>query len=203
LENESHLRNSSFGIGELMRKFLTSLPLMLALILWTVPAKADLLSVHADIPLSFSPTQEGADTPDSISGARVGLSLFILPLGIAYESYEVSYSSDPLDSKDTYQIAGVFVNLPVPVINIALGVGAGMVTGEGELSNGTKLTADDSAATSFFATLGYPIIPLLDVHVGYQVINANKVEVKNPGGGFEYERDPSGTVWAAGIKIGF
>jgi len=186
-----------------MRKFLTSLPLMLALMLWTVPAKADLLSVHADIPLSFSPTQEGADTPDSISGARVGLSLFILPLGIAYESYEVSYSSDSVDSKDTYQIASVFVNLPVPVINIALGVGAGMVTGEGELSNGTKLTADDSAATSFFATLGYPIIPLLDVHVGYQVINANKVEVKNPGGGFEYERDPSGTVWAAGIKIGF
>ncbi|MFZ9009539.1 MAG: hypothetical protein ACO4CF_08410, partial [bacterium] len=114
-----------------MRKFLTSLPLMLALMLWTVPAKADLLSVHADIPLSFSPTQEGADTPDSISGARVGLSLFILPLGIAYESYEVSYSSDSVDSKDTYQIASVFVNLPVPVINIALGVGAGMVTGEG------------------------------------------------------------------------
>ena len=186
-----------------MRKFLTSLPLMLALMLWTVPAKADLLSVHADIPLSFSPTQEGADTPDSISGARVGLSLFILPLGIAYESYEVSYSSDSVDSKDNYQIASVFVNLPVPVINIALGVGAGMVTVEGELSDGTKLTADDSAATSFFATLGYPIIPLLDVHVGYQVINANKVEVKNSSGGFEYERDPSGTVWAAGIKIGF
>ena len=186
-----------------MRKFLTSLPLMLALMLWTVPAKADLLSVHADIPLSFSPTQEGADTPDSISGARVGLSLFILPLGIAYESYEVSYSSDSVDSKDTYQIASVFVNLPVPVINIALGVGAGMVTVEGELSDGTKLTADDSAATSFFATLGYPILPLFDVHVGYQVINANKVEVKNPSGGFEYERDPSGTVWTAGIKIGF
>ena len=186
-----------------MRKFLTSFPLMLALMLWTVPAKADLLSVHADIPLSFSPTQEGADTPDSISGARVGLSLFILPLGIAYESYEVSYSSDSVDSKDTYQIASVFVNLPVPVVNIAFGAGAGMVTGEGELSNGTKLAADDSAATSFFATLGYPILPLFDVHVGYQVINAKKVEVKNPNGGIEYERDPSGTVWTAGIKIGF
>ena len=186
-----------------MRKFLTPLPLMLTLMLWAVPAKADLLSVHADIPLSFSPTQEGADTPDSISGARVGLSLFILPLGIAYESYEVSYTSDTVDSKDTYQIASLFVNLPVPVINIALGAGAGMVTGKGELSNGTKLTADESAATSFFATLGYPILPLFDVHVGYQVINANKVEVKNSSGGIEYERDPSGTVWTAGIKIGF
>ena len=186
-----------------MRKFLTSLPLMLALMLWTVPAKADLLSVHADIPLSFSPTQEGADTPNSISGARVGLSLFILPLGIAYESYEVSYSSDSVDSKDTYQIASVFVNLPVPVINIALGAGAGMVTGEGEKKDNTKLTADDSAATSFFATLGYPILPLFDVHVGYQVVNANKMEGKNPSGGLEYERDPSGTVWTAGIKIGF
>ena len=186
-----------------MRKFLTSLPLMLALMFWTVPAKADLLSVHADIPLSFSPTQEGADTPDSISGARVGLSFFILPLGIAYESYEVSYSSDSVDSKDTYQIASVFVNLPVPVINIALGVGAGMVTGEGELSNGTKLTADDSAATSFFATLGYPILPLFDVHVGYQVINANKVDVKDSSDRVRDENDPSGTVWTAGIKIGF
>jgi hypothetical protein len=203
LENKSHCGNNSFGIGELMRKFLTPLPLMLTLMLWAVPAKADLLSVHADIPLSFSPIQEGADTPDSISGARVGLSLFILPLGIAYESYEVSYTSDTVDSKDTYQIASLFVNLPVPVINIALGAGAGMVTGEGELSNGTKLTADDSAATSFFATLGYPILPLFDVHVGYQVINANKVDVKNPSGGIEYERDPSGTVWTAGIKIGF
>ena len=45
---------------------------MLTLMLWAVPAKADLLSVHADIPLSFSPTQEGSDSPDSISGARVG-----------------------------------------------------------------------------------------------------------------------------------
>ena len=58
--------------------------------------------------------------------------MFILPLGIAYESFEVSYSSDSVDSKDTYQIASVFVNLPVPVINIALGAGAGMVTGEDE-----------------------------------------------------------------------
>ena len=186
-----------------MRKFLTSIPLMLAVMLWTVPARADLLSVHADIPLSFSPTQEGADTPDSISGARLGLSLFILPLGIAYESYEVSYSSDTSDFKDTYQIASVFVNLPAPVINIALGVGAGMVTGKGEKKDSTKLTADDSAATSFFATLGYPILPLFDVHVGYQVINTNKVDVKNSSGGLEYENDPSGTVWTAGIKVGF
>jgi len=186
-----------------MRKFLTSLPLMLALMVWTATAKADLLSVHADIPMSFSPTQEGADTPDSISGAHVGLSLFILPLGIAYKVYEVSYSSDSVNSKDTYQIASVFANLPVPVINIALGVGAGMVTGEGEKKDGTKLTADDSAATSFFATLGYPILPLFDVHVGYQVINTNKVDVKNSSGGLEYENDPSGTVWTAGIKVGF
>ena len=186
-----------------MRQFLTTSTLMLAMVLWTFTAKADFLSVHADIPLSFGPTQEGADTPDSIAGARVGLSLFILPLGIAYESYEVSYSNESSDSKDTYQIASVFVNLPVPIINIALGVGAGTITGEGDLSNGTKLTADNSVATSFFATLGYPILPLFDVHAGYQVINANKVDVKNSSGGFEYENDSSGTVWTAGIKIGF
>ena len=184
-------------------KFLTILPFMLPLILWAVSVKADMLSVHADIPLSFSPTQEGADTPDSISGARVGLSLFILPLGIAYESYEVSYASESRETKDIYQIASVFINLPVPIINIALGVGAGTITGEGDLSNGTKLTADNSVATSFFATLGYPILPLFDVHAGYQVINANKVDVKNSSGGFEYENDSSGTVWTAGIKIGF
>jgi hypothetical protein len=78
-----------------------------------------------------------------------------------------------------------------------------MVTGEGELSDGTKLTADDSAATSFFATLGYPILPLFDVHVGYQVINANKVDVKDSSDRVRDENDPSGTVWTAGIKIGF
>ena len=186
-----------------MRQFLTTSTLMLAMVLWTFTAKADFLSVHADIPFSFGPTQEGADTPDSIAGARVGLSLFILPLGIAYESYEVSYPNESSNSKDTYQIASVFVNLPVPIINIALGVGAGTITGEGNLSNGTKLTADNSVATSFFATLGYPILPLFDVHAGYQVINANKVDVKNSSGGFEYENDSSGTVWTAGIKIGF
>ena len=97
----------------------------------------------------------------------------------------------------------MFVNLPVPVINLALGAGAGMVTREEELSDGAKLSAEDSAATSFFATLGYPILPLFDVHVGYQVINAKKVDVKNSGGGVQYENDPSGTVWTAGIKIGF
>ena len=186
-----------------MRQFLTTSTFMLALVLWPFTAKADFLSVHADIPLSFNPTQEGADNPDSIAGARVGLSLFILPLGIAYESYEVSYSNESSDSKDTYQIASVFVNLPVPVINLALGAGAGMVTREEESSDGVKLSAEDSAATSFFATLGYPILPLFDVHVGYQVINANKVNVENSSGVLQYENDPSGTVWTAGIKIGF
>ena len=57
-----------------MRQFLTTSTFMLALVLWPFTAKADFLSVHADIPLSFSPTQEGADNPDSIAGARVGLS---------------------------------------------------------------------------------------------------------------------------------
>ena len=93
------------------------------------------------------------------------------------------------------------MNLPVPVINIALGAGAGMV-GEGELSNGAKLTADDSQQQVFCNTR-LPDSPAFDVHVGYQVINGNKAEVKNPSGGIEYERDPSGTVWTAGIKIGF
>ena len=97
----------------------------------------------------------------------------------------------------------MFVNLPVPVINLALGAGAGMVTREEESSDGVKLSAEDSAATSFFATIGYTILPLFDVHVGYQVINANKVNVENSSGVLQYENDPSGTVWTAGIKIGF
>ncbi len=41
-----------------MRKFLTSLPLMLTLMLWAVPAKADLLSVHADIPFPLAPPKK-------------------------------------------------------------------------------------------------------------------------------------------------
>jgi hypothetical protein len=186
-----------------MQRIFSTLSLATWLLLLAVPARADLLSVHADVPLYFSPSQEGADNPDSVSGARVGISLFVRPLGIAYEAYEVSYSSDLIRSEDTYKIVSAFVNLPVPVINIALGAGIGMVSGERDLSNGTRQTVDDSAATSIFATVGYPVLPLFDIHVGFQLINANNVDVKNSSGSITEENDPSGTIFTAGIKIGF
>ena len=184
-----------------MKKVLIALTSFCAAFLASTPAQADLLSVHVDVPVSFTPSQSSVD-PDTPTGIKAGVSFFLFPVGLAYENYEVKYSDDTqdLDSTTKYSIFDIFFNLPIPIVNIAIGAGAGTVTAEGTLG-GAALTAE-SNVTNVFASLGYPIFPLVDVHLGYQQISGDKVDVK-VNGTTQFQEDPSGTMITAGIKVGF
>ena len=181
-----------------MKKVLIALTSFCAAFLASTPAQADLLSVHVDVPVSFTPSESSVD-PDTPTGIKAGVSFFLFPVGLAVENYEVKYSSDSLslDVIDTYNIVDIFFNLPIPFVNIAIGAGAGTYKAEGTLS-GTAISAD-TTVTNLFASLGYPILPLVDVHLGYQQISGDQVDVS----GTNRTADPSGTMITAGIKVGF
>jgi hypothetical protein len=183
-----------------MKKTLAALSTFLMTTVAGTTAMADLLSVHVDVPVSFSATGDGASNPDSFSGFKAGVSLFVLPLGVAYSNYTTEYeaSSDPTESEHTYSTVELFVNLPVPVINIALGAGAGTVSSD--IANG--ISVEDQAVTSYFASVGYPILPLVDVHVGYQVIDAQAADAEVAGAKVG-EVDNSANVATLGVKVGF
>ena len=98
-------------------------------------AKADTISVSVGIPLSHqfsgkytSSGTESSITAGSTSGVFLGLTLPFL-IGFGVESYETkikSISSADLSSTTvSTTMADILFNLPIPIVNITLGLGAG------------------------------------------------------------------------------
>lgn len=177
----------------------------LAAALLAQPARADTFSVFADLPVDFSlHLDNGAGTTENpsasgLSGYKVGITLPIF-VGLAYESYGSKFNSPKIVGQSfNYDVTmyDLFLNLPLPVINIAVGLGQGT----GKFSNGPAgVTVKDADLSQWFASLGFNIMPLVDVHLGYHVFSG-KNDVTSPAGspGLKVE----GTMTSLGVKIGF
>jgi len=101
--------------------------------------------------------------------------------------------------KDTdYKVATTIYNLyyllPIPVINLTLGAGVGST--EMKCSTCAE-TFDKGSATQMYASLGFPIIPLFDLHLSYRSVSS-KVKIKSGG-----EHDFGGNVMGLGIGFNF
>ena len=154
------------------------------------PALADVFSVTADIPLLYSPS--GDLDSSGVSGFLVGLSTPFL-VGLGYESYDVEADNN---ASLSVNIVDVFVNLPVPLVNISLGYGIGA----GDLSSGSGGAEYDTAVMNqFFARVGYPILVLFDVHVGYHYV-LGTAEAKTSG---VDDVVLDGSMLTIGAKVGF
>ena len=85
--------------------------------------------------------------------------------------------------------------LPIPVINLTLGAGVGST----EVNCETCSTYyDKGGAVQGYVSLGFPIIPLFDLHLSYRSVTS-KIKGKDLLDGTEV--DVSGNV--TGIGIGF
>ena len=190
-----------------MRTILVGFALALAAAVAAAPA-AHALSISADVPLAYT-FDEGDIDDGTVSGFRVGVGFGLL--GVGYNSYEATGDlglEDDIVVK--YQMLDVFFELPIPIVNIVVGAGAGTAEAD-DLTNvtiegaNTNVTFDSATATMVFASVGFPILPLFDIHLGYHVIRA-ETDLEGKSGGvvtFKDSIDLGGSLISVGARLGF
>ncbi len=183
-----------------MRTLLKGL-LLVGLSVWAVtPARADTFSVSLDVPVSY--TYKDSTLHDAkASGAIVGLSLPFL-VGFGFEAYTVKAqagAAPATDFENKVQMLDVFLNLPVPVVNIRLGAGVGTAS----LSVPSQPTQqfDKGTLTQGYLDVGIPIAVVFDVHLGYHAISGKVKDKTLPGPNPDV--DVGAKMWTLGVKVGF
>ena len=99
------------------------------------------------------------------------------------------------DKKIATTMYNLYYLLPIPVINLTLGAGVG--SSELKCENCSD-AFEKSGAVQGYASFGFPIIPLFDLHLSYRSITT-KIKVKNS----SEELDLSGNVMGLGIMFNF
>ena len=180
----------------MIRKIIISCIAATSLILFSTQAFA-LINISVGVPLShtFTGKYNGGDEvkSDGVSGYFIQVGIPILP-GIGMDSYKTKLKdwSDPTDLETS--IYNLYYLLPIPVINITLGAGVGST----EIKfSGSEKYFDKGPASQVYASLGFPIIPLFDLHLSYRSVSS-KVKIKSGG-----EHDMGGNVMGLGIGFNF
>ena len=178
-----------------MKKIVLTVFAASSLLLYSTQAFA-LLSVSVGVPLSHTFTGKESDgteiKSDGVSGAFIQVGVPILP-GIGIDSYKTKLK----DKTPTVELATMIYNLyyllPIPIINLTLGVGVGST----ELQCSTCAAFDKGSASQWYASFGMPIIPLFDLHLSYRSVSS-KIKIISGG-----EHDLSGNVMGLGIGFNF
>ena len=177
-----------------MKKIFLTVFAASSLLLYSTQAFA-LLNFSVGVPLSHTFTgkySSGEEVKsDGVSGAFIQVGVPLLP-GIGMDSYKTKLK----DNTPTVEVATMIYNLyyllPIPIINLTLGVGVGST----ELQCG-DCTAKGSAS-QWYASFGMPIIPLFDLHLSYRSVSS---KIKNKSGSMEH--DLGGNVMGLGIGFNF
>ena len=155
-----------------------------------------LINFSAGIPFSHTITgkwSDGAEVKtDGVSGMFIQVGVPIFP-GVGMDNYKTK-----LDTVDlATMIYNLYYLLPIPVINLTLGVGAGST----ELQcSGCSSVYEKGSATQWYASFGMPIIPLFDLHLSYRSVSS-KMKLKAIYGGTE--SDFGGNVMGLGMGFNF
>ena len=179
-----------------MKKIILTVFAATSLLLYSTPSFAFSLSVGVPMDYTFA---EGSSEKDSFSGYFLGVQL-PFALGLGMDSHKLK--SDTGSTELHTNIYNLFYQLPIPVINLILGVGTG--NQEYKCDNwggGTSCSdaLDKGSATQFYTSLGFPIIPLFDLHISYRMITSKNIKWK----GTENTIDASGSLLGAGFAFNF
>ena len=181
-----------------MKKIILTVFAASSLLLYSTQAFA-LINFSVGVPLSHTITGKYSDgteiKSEGVSGAFIQVGVPMLP-GIGIDSYKTKLDDDVTELAT--MIYNLYYLLPIPVINLTLGVGAGS----------TELQCDACAdyfekgpATQWYASFGMPIIPLFDLHLSYRSVST-KIKYK-AGSNLGKEIDLSGNVMGLGIGFNF
>ena len=182
-----------------MKKIILTVFAVTSLLLYSSQAFA-LLNFSVGVPLShtFTGKTSGGTAleSDGVGGYFIQIGVPMLP-GIGMDSYKAQIKSD--DSVPFYvstTMYNLYYILPIPIINLTLGVG----TGKSQFEF-AGLKGDDGTATQWYTSLGIPILPLFDLHLSYRSISS---KIESTSGNDKGEKDDvGGNVMGLGIGFNF
>ena len=176
-----------------MKKIIITVFAATSLLLYSTPSFA--FSISVGMPMGHTITDDtvhlaGYDAP---SGFLIGVQLpFAMGLGI--DSYKTKLKETEIKlGTDMYNI---FYQLPIPVINLIIGLGFG--------NQALECTAcadayDKGSDTQWYTSIGFPILPLFDIHLSYRSITSKNINIKAS----DTKLDFSGSVTGVGIAFNF
>ena len=175
-----------------MKYLQTCLPFLVAsIMLFGNTLRAEFFSISAGVPLSHDIADENISS-DGVSGYFFHVKFPIL-VGVGLENYETKIKDSTTKIGTT--MYDIFYLLPIPIINLTVGLGAG----ETELlCTNCSSNYDKGTATQFYTSLGIPLLGIMDAHLSYRSVNST---IKAKSGSDEYKT--GGNVIGAGISIGF
>ena len=194
-----------------MKKIILTVFAATSLLLYSTPSFA-LVSVSVGIPMSqtITGTYSGAsfgNAPDKTSGYFLGVSFLSIGLGI--DSYTTKFKTGDCngcwgtlnDGGLKTNMTNLFYQLPVPIINLIIGLGTGTQEYDCKTEDGKGCSGyyDKGSASQWYTSIGIPLIPLFDIHLSYRSITAKNIKSKETG----LKDDNSGSVTGLGLAFNF
>ena len=181
-----------------MKKIILSVFAATSLLLYSTPSFAISLSVGVPVDASIK-GDDGTAEADGASGYFLGVQL-PFGLGLGMDSHKTKFK-DSSTLKVATSMYNLYYQLPVPVVSLILGLGTGnSIYDCPDEGYGTCAeNYDKGAATQWYTSIGFPIIPFFDIHLSYRSITSKNVKYK--GDGSKY--DVSGTVTGIGLAFNF
>ena len=180
-----------------MNKIILTVFAATSLLLYSTPSFAISLSVGVPIGASIK-GDDGSEVADGASGYFLGVQL-PFGLGLGMDSHKTKFKDSTV--KVATSMYNLYYQLPVPVVSLILGLGTGNSNfdcpdeGYGTCAE----NYDKGAATQWYTSIGFPIIPFFDIHLSYRSITSKNVKYK--GDGSKY--DVSGTITGIGLAFNF
>ena len=191
-----------------MKKIILTVFAATSLLLYSTPSFAFSLSVGVPIGTTWTGSYaDGSKTKfDGISGYFLGVQLpFGLGLGMDSHKTKIKGTTDLKVATSMYNI---YYQLPVPVVSLILGLGTGnsnfdcadALQGTGDSVVGCDAAYDKGAATQWYTSIGFPIMPSFDIHLSYRSITSKEIKDKLWD---KTKNDVSGTITGIGLAFNF
>ena len=193
-----------------MKKIILTVFAATSLLLYSTPSFA-IVSVSVGMPMGQTITGKKAgesygNAPDKTGGYFLGVSFLSIGLGI--DSYTTKFKTG--DCNGCWpaswavglktNMTNIFYQLPVPIVNLIIGLGTGTTEYVGTNDDGDfSVFFDKGSATQWYTSIGIPLIPLFDIHLSYRSITAKNITDKNDGEKY----DNSGSVTGIGLAFNF
>jgi len=182
-----------------MKKIILTVFTASSLFLYSTPSFA--ISISVGVPVGATiPGDDGTAETDGTSGYFLGVQL-PFGLGLGMDSHKTKFKDSTV--KVATSMYNLYYQLPVPVVSLILGLGTGNSnydcpdSGEGYGTCAEQY--DKGAATQWYTSIGFPIIPFFDIHLSYRSITSKNVKYKASGN----KEDVSGTITGIGLAFNF
>jgi len=180
-----------------MKKIILTVFAATSLLLYSTPSFA--ISISVGVPVAASiPGDDGTAETDGTSGYFLGVQL-PFGLGLGMDSHITKFKDSTV--KVATSMYNLYYQLPVPVVSLILGLGTG--NSNYDCPDGGYGTCaeqyDKGAATQWYTSIGFPIIPFFDIHLSYRSITSKNVKYKASGN----KEDVSGTITGIGLAFNF